>query len=334
MFVIGLCVPGGIAARQRDASTAATGPRASLAWWSPRTRIRNRFIERCRCRATRFRSALSAITDDAGRFDFAGLSPGRFTIAATRPGYVSIAYGATSPGRQGTALVVDENQQVTGLRLQLARGAVITGVVRDAKGDPVPGVDVLLRRRENDGTSVATSITVKTDDRGWYRMFGLMAGAYLVEALPRGPRGRTHPAPSDAEVDATLANLRSRRSGASLSIGTPPVASPPAPARGYRVVPIFYPSATAAADAVPVVVAAGEERGGVDITLHLVSPSPSKAPSSREGQPLPSVQLNLTTEASQGHFETNGIHSRSNRGAGQWSVGLTAIEIWRSEPGR
>ena len=90
--------------------------------------------------------ARAAITNDAGAFTFESLPAGRFTLSASKDGYPSTAFGATRPGSPGKALVLraGETREV---RLQLPRGAVLTGVVRDPQGDPAPGVTVTVLSR-------------------------------------------------------------------------------------------------------------------------------------------------------------------------------------------
>jgi hypothetical protein len=105
----------------------------------------------------------NVITDDEGRFEFASVAAGRFTIGATRPGYLTVAYGATRPGRPGTSLVLAAGQQIANIRLQLARGAVITGTVRDARGEPVAGISLRVERPDRSGgllsaAALATSV--------------------------------------------------------------------------------------------------------------------------------------------------------------------------------
>jgi hypothetical protein len=51
------------------------------------------------------RPSRGAVTDDDGRFSFSGLPAGRFTITASRASFVTSMYGATRPGRPGTAVV-------------------------------------------------------------------------------------------------------------------------------------------------------------------------------------------------------------------------------------
>jgi len=71
------------------------------------------------------------------------------------------------------------------IRLQLVKGAVITGTVTSQSGEPLIGVAVralLIRTPDGKVSSVISQRAAErtTDDRGVYRMYGLAAGTYLV----------------------------------------------------------------------------------------------------------------------------------------------------------
>ena len=71
--------------------------------------------------------------------------------------------------------------------MRLAKGAVITGAIVDAMGDPATNVHVeVYRVRVASGarlTDVQESAT--TDDRGIYRIHSLLPGEYVVAAVYR-----------------------------------------------------------------------------------------------------------------------------------------------------
>jgi hypothetical protein len=70
----------------------------------------------------------STTTDD-GRFMFAGLPPGRFTLQAWRSGFVRDMYGNKRPGvGAGSAIVVADGAQVA-ITMKLARAGAISGTV-------------------------------------------------------------------------------------------------------------------------------------------------------------------------------------------------------------
>ena len=88
----------------------------------------------------------TAVTDDAGVFTFSGLASGRYSIAAARPGYVGVTFGATRPGRPGTPVAIVDGQRRTGVTLRLPPGGVVTGTIRNRIGEPLPGMRVSLLR--------------------------------------------------------------------------------------------------------------------------------------------------------------------------------------------
>jgi hypothetical protein len=212
--------------------------------------------------------SLNAITDDEGRFEIADVPAGRFAISASRASYVTIGYGASAPGRVGVPLVVEAGQRVTGIRLLLARGAAIAGTVRDTDGEPMPGAVVSLAKRRG-ADFVTLPLTVDTDDRGGYRLFGLAAGEYFVVArtpFQSGAVGQLQVASSE-EIDRALQELaRGGRGGGNPKQPRPVAASE----RAVAMSPVWHPSATSSEDAAPISLRAGEERTGADITMRLL----------------------------------------------------------------
>ena len=70
-------------------------------------------------------------TDDSGAFTFRGLPAGRYELQAFKNAYLRASYGASRPDRAGTPVVVKDGEAVSNLAMTIARGGVITGVVRD-----------------------------------------------------------------------------------------------------------------------------------------------------------------------------------------------------------
>lgn len=196
--------------------------------------------------ATGLTGVLRTVADDNGRFVFDRLPPGRYSVAATKPGYVSMSYGAVRSGNRGLpiALAAGETTEVTVL---LPRGAVITGVVRNTDGRVLADVTVRLfqatvrnsvRRLESaSGLEDGGLTSTRTDSSGEYRLYGLPSGEYLVAAAPLDPSGVL--APSDGKATAP---------------------------------PTFHPSTPFPPQASPIAVGKGEERRNVDITM---SPVPA-----------------------------------------------------------
>ncbi len=208
----------------------------------------------------------SIVTDDRGSFLLDRLPAGRFTLTASKPAYLTGAYGATRPGRPGVPLALTTGAHVSDLSITLTHGAAIGGTVRDDGGVPVSGVTVSAFRMLLDGT-LAIAATARSDDRGMYRIFGLMAGDYLVSASqgPATVAGEIGEMTSD-QIDRKLAALQAR---ATLAAGVVPV-SASVPIVTSSFAPVFYPHAFSPADAAKVTVAFGDDRSGADIELDRV----------------------------------------------------------------
>jgi len=224
-------------------------------------------------------------TDDGGAFTFRGLPAGRYELQAFKNAYLRASYGASRPDRAGTPVVVKDGEAVTNLPMTIARGGVITGVVRDVGGRPVPGLNVrVLKLGYNAVTgertlgAPSTGSVGLTDDRGEYRAFGLPPGGYLVVVVPPDSSGRGNDdirQLTAAEVRQALQSARSGVSAAPATPGQPPAPTsvgsrrdPTAPRLNYA--PIFHPGATDIGAAAPIALGVSEERTGVDVTIQLV----------------------------------------------------------------
>src|ERR1022692_4803862 len=51
------------------------------------------------------------VTDDAGRFSFTALPAGRFTIAASRPGFMTTEYGSKRVGGSGLPVMIADGER-------------------------------------------------------------------------------------------------------------------------------------------------------------------------------------------------------------------------------
>jgi hypothetical protein len=213
----------------------------------------------------------SVLTEDEGRFAFDRLPAGRYTVTASKAAYLAAAYGAARPGRPGTpiALAVDQKMDIT---MRMARGAVVAGVIRDLRGNPLPGVQVgaLELRGTNVDDLFQSTEFVTTDDRGAYRIFGLMPGDYAIAATARTPGSGPIGLRSTVEMDALFAQLRQRSSGGA-SAGAPggPATTGPAPPTppSFGYPPTYFPGASQFRDATHVTIAAAEERTGLDFAV-------------------------------------------------------------------
>ena len=80
--------------------------------------------------------SIVAVTDDAGKFAFRELPPGRVTLIVTKPGFVRFPYGAESHRGQPVPIVIGTARAVESVTARLTRGSVISGRVTDANGVP------------------------------------------------------------------------------------------------------------------------------------------------------------------------------------------------------
>ena len=199
-------------------------------------------------------------TDAEGKFSFVNLPADRYTLGVSKAPYLSMIAGAKRPGRPGTPIVVANGQKITNVAVRLPLGGAITGLVTDERGQVGSGVMVFVmqwRMQGSERTLAQVAGPFVTDDEGRYRAYGLVPGEYIVTGMRTGLPQATRPL-SVSEVDAALSG------------NAAPASPPPTP---LRYAPVYFPGTTRASDAVPIVVAAGEERNNADFRLETVTTS-------------------------------------------------------------
>ena len=212
------------------------------------------------------------ITDDSGAFAFRNLPAGRYMLSVAKNAWVGTSYGAARPGSAGTPVVVKDGEVLGPITLRLARGAVITGVVTDEAGRPLPRTGVMpFRFAYQNGmrTLIPAGMTSLSDDRGVYRLYGLPPGQYVVGTSPRGPSMGPSAGEirltTDADIQRALSERGQRRPGGPI---------PPESRTGtVAYAPVFYPGTSISSQASILTVAAGEERSTVDFSVALVPTS-------------------------------------------------------------
>lgn len=141
-----------------------------------------------RVSAQNVREARLATTDADGRFEVRELAAGRYTMTASKGGFVTLQYGQRRPGESGTPLELADGQVLDKLLIGLPRGSVISGRVTDEFGEPVANAAVMALRYAYAGGArriVPAGARDTTDDQGQYRLFGLPPGDYFVSASLR-----------------------------------------------------------------------------------------------------------------------------------------------------
>ena len=158
--------------------------------------------------------ARTSITDSEGSFSVNGLPSALYFIAASAPAYV------TEPRDQNLPPV--HNRLGDSVRLQLIRGGVITGTVTNAAGEPMVAMAVRAWMVRDAKGQVAKMPYVffqeqTTDDRGIYRIYGLLPGTYVVSAGGAGFSQRFQLSPYAFDVP-TYAPSSTRDGAAEVSV--------------------------------------------------------------------------------------------------------------------
>src|SRR5262245_11754127 len=179
----------------------------------------------------------STVTDRSGRFVFANVPAGRYAVRVQHDGYFGPS-AADSPSPAAIEPAVVTANQPTAMTIELTPGAVITGQVRDASGQPASNVNVQAYMLSYSGgvPSLRSVVSKMTDDRGAFRLFWVAPGDYYIGVTPRGP--------SAAAVAARIPQ----------SMKT------------------FYPGVTDLGATAALMVKPGEEVSGIDITLQSARP--------------------------------------------------------------
>ena len=281
----------------------------------------------------------STITDDSGRFAFAQLPEGRYTMSASKQGYIAGSYGQRIPGRAGTPIQLADGQQMR-IQLQIWRGSVITGVVLDETGEAIPNTPVRAFRYVFQGGQrvLQQSGNAQTDDRGVYRLFGLQPGEYLVSATPRGAILQPGAAVEEVRVAVSAAIERAAASGAlpaqaqaslieraaAVSAGS----GDAQPESGTGYAPVYYPGTTSPSSATSITVGPGEEKAGIDFSYQVVPVATVDGIVTSSTQMPPNVQVMLINTGfnipglSPGgaRVDANGAFKINNVPPGQYTV--------------
>jgi hypothetical protein len=207
------------------------------------------------------------VTDDTGHFVFDRLRPGRFTLVAEKPGYLKTFVGSRQPGRPpATPIAVMDGQRMTDIAIDMPRGGVIAGVVRDEDGRPIASSQVMAQlmtysmgvRTFVNASAGPRAGWVVTNDRGEYRIWGLPPGEYTVRASGNGLGASMLTA---AEYKAAEDQVQTGR--------VPPPGAVPSTRQQRGIV--YYPGVADVVLAQTIALALSEERTGVDLVNAPVS---------------------------------------------------------------
>jgi hypothetical protein len=177
-------------------------------------------------------------TDEKGAFAIRNVPSGRYSLTASRDGYLTTSVCWMGNVRLQPVFPIATKEAVAGLTIRLRAFAVMAGTISFDDGEPAMNIRVEAYReyRNHLRHGYALAASAMTNDRGEYRLFGLQPGSYIVAATER---------PSEAEEQVRE---------------TQPL----------RYTTTFYSSSTKLGEAVPVRLDYGQETGGIDVALKRV----------------------------------------------------------------
>jgi hypothetical protein len=129
----------------------------------------------------------SVYTDVNGTFQFTAVPPGRYFLHADENRYQRVSLGAPTPDHYPATLTLGPGEIRQGIELRLRRLGAISGLVLDPDGDPMSGMSVQLMvptwvRGHKTWTPRNSAVT---NDRGEFRIHGIIAGRYFLCATAR-----------------------------------------------------------------------------------------------------------------------------------------------------
>jgi len=172
---------------------------------------------------------LVAVADDGGHFQFRGLKPGRYMLEALKPGFLRASY-KRDLGSMLPSMIELTDAQVIDLTLRLKRGATLAGTVMVSSARSLTDTTLTLFRIHGDGGD---------------RVLVPVPGQRVVV---------------DDRGDFRFYGLEG--DDYLLTAEVPPLAG-----NARRWETVFYPGVIDLRDAVPIRLAAGEERTSVNIQM-------------------------------------------------------------------
>jgi hypothetical protein len=144
------------------------------------------------------REAMWMITREDGRFEFAGMGAGKYSLQGARRGYLLAAYQQHE--QYSTAIVTGEEFDTQNLTLRLMPMAMLTGRVLDEYAEGVRDARVMLYVENHRGgaTRVTRANFATTDDQGTFELTRLGPGKYYVSVSAK-PWYAVHPPSVSAE---------------------------------------------------------------------------------------------------------------------------------------
>jgi protocatechuate 3,4-dioxygenase beta subunit len=165
------------------------------------------------------RTIAEAVTDSQGRYLLTDLPAGRVSLSVQAQGYYTVKAGGLESG--AIARSCPSSGDCGATDFEVARGAVVEGWLTDAFGDPLQGAAVSLMPSAGGGVPDPMERMrnaqgqKSSDDRGYFRFWGVKPGRYELAAQermgfrPSGPGAEEKQiieiAPGETRVETRLA---------------------------------------------------------------------------------------------------------------------------------
>jgi protocatechuate 3,4-dioxygenase beta subunit len=230
--------------------------------------------------------SVSTSTDASGKFTLEGVSPGRYNLFASHDGYVN--NNRDGAWTRTKTMSVASGQHINDVVFRLLPNAAFAGHVTNEAGKPVRGASVQAMkssypRGRRELHEVAHAVT---NDAGEYEMTGLAPGKYYVRSKPP-------------------ASLKAK------------------PGSNKSYVPLYYPAANDQSHSVALVLRAGEELVGIDMTLAPVHTLHIRGVVVNARTSLPSKEAEVTLLSDQG--ETIFLPGKNFSAGGQANFDLPGV---------
>lgn len=284
----------------------------------------------------------TSTTDAEGRYEFRDLPASRFTITATKPGFVTINYGQTRPFEAGKPIELAEGQAIDKADFSIPRGSAISGRIVDEFGEPVADVQVNAMRSSwvNGRRRLqSTGRTAQTNDLGQYRIFGLPPGEYYVSATLR--TGGETVMLDGAIMSATFVGATSVVAGPA---GGPAGPSASEPRSGYA--PTYYPGTSNGYEAQKIPLAVAQDMSTADFALLPVRLARvSGTVIGSDGRPLEGAMISTTARnsaepgammfpmAGSSRTDKNGQFTLNNVAPGEYTLQARGMQITTTSEG-
>ena len=221
-------------------------------------------------------------SDEQGHFTLDNLPPGAYLLYTDLAGYVAVP--DDNEGREQKYYRPGDTANI-----RMVKGGVITGTVTTMTGEPIINIKVnAVRLRDLKGRTASQNSfdlqrEFRTDDRGVYRLYGLLPGTYLVSV---GGRSLVPILTGAYDSDA----------------------------------PTYHPSSTRDT-AAEIIVHSGEEMAGIDIryrdyTGHAVSGTVSSTAGGATTNPMMNIAIVTLSDAATRAFAGMAMATLSQSGQG------------------